>query len=209
VARYLESLCKVCRRDGIKLFLKGERCYTPKCAIEKRNIPPGQHGAARKSKVSNFGLRLREKQKLRSMYGLLEKQFKGYFSKASRQQGVTGEELIKILESRLDHVVSRMGFCANHNMSRQYINHGHFLVNQKSVNIPSCILKEGDVISVKEKSRGIPQIKESMEQAKKRGISSWYQVDWDQYSGVFRRIPSREDVVLPVQEQLVVELYSK
>lgn len=208
MARFLEASCKVCRRVGAKLFLKGDRCYTPKCGLERRNTAPGQHGP-HSSKLTDYGLRLREKQKLRHFYGIMEKQFANYFNEASKKQGVTGEQLIMLLESRLDHVASRMGFCANHKMSRQYVLHGHFQVNNKSVNIPSYILKEGDVVSVKAASREIPQILEAMEQAKKRGVPRWCEMDWDHFSGVYKFIPTRDDISVPVQEQLIVELYSK
>ncbi len=190
------------------MFLKGERCYTTKCAIERRNSPPGQHGE-RRSKASEYGLRLREKQKLKRLYGILERQLRRYFSAASRKKGITGEYLFKLLETRLDHVVSRMGFAANHNMARQFINHGHFLVNEKPVSIPSYQMKQGDVITVKAGSREIPQIKEAIEQAKKRGVPNWCEVNFEQFQGTLKSIPSREDINAPVQEQLIVEFYSK
>jgi small subunit ribosomal protein S4 len=198
----------LCRRQGVKLFLKGDRCYSAKCAMERRNLPPGQHGT-RRSKPTDYGVRLAEKQKLKRIYSVMETQFRRYFANASRKKGITGEELIRILETRLDNVVHRMGFCASRNQGRQYVRHGHFSVNGKPVNIPSYVVKAGDVVTVREKSREVPQIKESMEQSKKRGLVRWVDTDWDQFSSTFKYIPSREEVSLPVQEQLIVELYSR
>lgn len=208
MGRYVGPLCRLCRREGTKLFLKGTRCYTEKCAIDRRDQVPGQHGQGRK-KVSEYQTQLREKQKLKRIYGLLEKQFRGYFHKADRQKGITGENLLQLLERRLDSSVYRMGFCSSRGEARRLINHGHFLVNGKKVNIPSFLLKEGDRVEVKEKSRGLERILASISGAEIRGISPWLEVDKENFLGQFISMPTKEEIALPVNEQLVVELYSR
>lgn len=208
MARYIGSECRICRRENIKLFLKGERCFTDKCAVERRNYPPGQHGQAR-TKISDYGLQLREKQKLRKMYGILERQFRGYFSMAERQKGVTGENLLKLLERRLDNIVYRLGFASSRGQARQLVTHGHFRVNGRSVNIPSYLIKVGDVVEIREKSREIPQIIESVTRIEGKGLSPWLEFDREKLRGRLIHIPTKEEIALPIQEQLVVELYSK
>ena len=208
MARYLESSCRLCRREGLKLFLKGQRCYTEKCAIERRAYAPGQHGQNR-VKLSEYGTQLREKQKVKRLYGPLERQFRSFFHKAEKARGITGESLLIMLESRLDNVVYRMGFCSSRNEARQLILHGHFLVNAKKVTIPSYLVKPGDKISVREKSRQIPRIVESMEEVDRRGLPSWMELDKKNYEGVLKNLPAREEITFPMQEQLIVELYSK
>jgi small subunit ribosomal protein S4 len=208
MARYTGPLCRLCRREGEKLFLKGTRCYTEKCGIERRKYAPGQHGQGR-GKVSDYGLQLREKQKVRRIYGIMERQFRLYFERASRMKGVTGEVLLQLLERRLDAAVYRMGFAANRRAARQLVKHGHFIVNGRSVDIPSVILKPGDVVEVREASRECPAVLESIEAAEHRGIPTWIEFEPKAFKGTFVRIPSREEIQLPVQEQLIVELYSK
>lgn len=192
----------------MKLYLKGDRCYSDKCAVERRNYPPGQHGQAR-GKLSDYGLRLREKQKIRRMYGLDESQFRKYFMLADRQKGVTGTNFLVLLERRLDNTVYRLGFANSRDQARQLVRHGHFLVNGRKVNIPSFLLRPGDKIVVVEKSRQIPQILEALEALPRRTLSAWLDLDKDNYEGIFRTFPTREEMNLPVQEQLVVEFYSK
>jgi small subunit ribosomal protein S4 len=208
VAKYSGPLCRVCRRAGEKLFLKGDRCYTEKCAIERRKYPPGQHGQTYR-KVSDYGIQLSEKQKARKAYGLLERQFRRYFREAERRKGITGEILLQLLESRLDTVIYRMGFASNKRMARQLISHGHFRVNGKRVNIPSYIVRKGDMVEVKESSRNIPAIIESLSKAEHRGIPQWIEIDSENMRGRVLHIPSREEIQFPIQEQLIVELYSK
>lgn len=209
MARYRESVCKLCRREGTKLFLKAERCYTDKCGIVRRNYPPGQHGQGR-IKRSEYGLQLREKQKIRRVYGLLERQFRGYFQRASRMKGVTGENLLQVLERRLDNVVQRMGFSGSKKEARQLVSHGHMLVNGKRVNIPSYLLKVADVVELREKSRGIAHIQQTLSALEKRGFPSWLEIDTAQFRGRVLSLPARDECTLPtVNEQLVVELYSK
>jgi small subunit ribosomal protein S4 len=208
VARYTGALCRICRREGEKLFLKGDRCYTEKCAIDRRKYPPGQHGQAYR-KLSDYGIQLREKQKVRKIYGLLEREFRLYFFEAERRKGITGEVLLQLLESRLDNIVYRMGFAPNRRKARQFVTHGHFLVNSKLVSLPSYEVKAGDFIEVKESSRDIPEITDSLSKAEHRGIPPWVEVDSANMRGKVAHIPSREEIQLPVQEQLVVELYSK
>lgn len=208
MARYTEALCRICRREGEKLFLKGERCYTEKCAVERRKYPPGQHGQNR-VKLSDYGIQLREKQKARKSYGLVERQFRNYFHEAERQKGATGEVLLQLLERRLDNVVFRMGFAANRREARQLIAHGHFLVNGRAINIPSYLVKVGDIIEVKEISREIPSISDNLSKIEHRGLPNWIEVDSLNFKGKVLHIPSGEEMQLPVQEQLIVELYSK
>lgn len=208
MARYLESVCRLCRREGLKLFLKGERCYSDKCAVERRSYPPGQHGQGR-VKVSEYGTQLREKQKVKRLYGVLEKQFRRYFAEADRLKGITGENLLKLLERRLDNMVYRMGFAGSRNEARQLVKHNHFLVNGKKVNIPSYLLKPGDTIQVREKSRNLVRIQEALEAVQRRGVPSWLELDKDNIRAVVKTLPVREELTLPIKEQLIVELYSK
>ena len=209
MARYIGSVCKLCRRESTKLFLKAERCYTDKCAIVRRSYPPGQHGQGR-IKLSEYAGQLREKQKIRRLYGVLERQFRGYFEKAERMQGITGDNLLQLLERRLDNVVQRMGFAGSKKEARQLVRHGHLLVNGKKVNIPSYILKAGDVVELREKSRGIAQVQQTLAAVEKRGFPTWLEIDKAQFRGKVLSIPSRDECTLPtVKEQLVVELYSK
>jgi len=208
VARYTGPLCRVCRREGDKLFLKGDRCFTEKCSVERRKYPPGQHGQ-RRTKISDYGIQLREKQKTRKSYGLFEKQFRIYFHEAERKKGATGESLLQLLERRLDSAVFRMGFAINRREARQFITHGHFTVNGRAVSIPSYLVKAGDVVEVKEKSRKIPSLADNMSRLENRGIPAWVEVDSASFKGKVLHIPSREEMQLPVQEQLIVELYSK
>lgn len=198
----------MCRREGLKLFLKGERCYSDKCAVERRAYPPGQHGQGR-VKVSEYGTQLREKQKVKRLYGLLEKQFRGTFVEADRQKGITGENLLRLLERRLDNMVYRMGFASSRNEARQLILHNHFLVNGKKVNIPSYVLKIGDTLQVRESSRSLVRIQESLEAVQRRGVPSWLELDKDNFKCVVKTLPVREELTLPIREQLIVELYSK
>jgi small subunit ribosomal protein S4 len=193
----------------MKLFLKGERCYTEKCAIEKRNFAPGQHGKARKSKLAGYGIQLREKQKVKRIYGVLEDQFRRYFEAAERTRGITGETLLQLLERRLDNVTYRLGFATSRAQARQLVRHGHFTVNGRKVDIPSYSVKPGDVVSVRQSSRKNASILHAMEEVKGRGVPEWLQFDADQVSAKVSSIPTREQINLPVQEQLIVELYSK
>jgi small subunit ribosomal protein S4 len=208
VARYIGALCRICRREGEKLFLKGSRCYTEKCAVERRKYPPGQHGQGYR-KLSDYGFQLREKQKVRKMYGILERQFRRYFEKAERKRGITGEVLLQLVESRLDTIVYRMGYAPNRRSARQLIRHGHILVNGREVNLPSYEVKKGNTVEVKQSSKEIPEIVDSISKVEHRGIPSWVEVDAVNLKGKVLNIPSREELQLPVQEQLIVELYSK
>jgi len=193
----------------MKLFLKGERCYTEKCAIEKRNFPPGQHGKTRKAKLAGYGLQLREKQKVKRIYGVLEDQFRGYFETADRTKGITGEVLLQLLERRLDNVIYRLGLATSRPQARQLVRHGHFLVNGKKVDIPSYSMKQGDVVTVLGRSQKSTAIEHAMEEVKGRGIPDWLSFDANSITGRIVSIPTREQINLPVQEQLIVELYSK
>lgn len=193
----------------MKLFLKGDRCYTDKCAIEKRGYPPGAHGSSYRQKQSEYGLQLREKQKVKRIYGLLEKQFRRLFAEASRKKGMTGENLLMLLERRLDNVVYRMGFAASRNEARQIVRHGHILLNDRKADIPSMLVKVNDVVSVREKSRQNAQIKTAMEAARRKGTTGWVEVDPAKLSGKVVAEPKREELTLPMQEQLIVELYSR
>ncbi len=192
----------------MELFLKGERCYTDKCGIKRRAYPPGQHGQGR-SKTSDYGVQLREKQKVRRIYGLLEKQFRSYFAEADRMKGVTGENLLTLLERRLDNTIYRLGFASSRTESRQLVRHGHFTLNGRKVNIPSIQLKAGDVIELREKSKKIATVIDSLEAVVRRGIPQWLELDRDAFKGVLKGLPVREDITTPIQEQLIVELYSK
>jgi small subunit ribosomal protein S4 len=208
LARYTGPQCRLCRRETEKLFLKGDRCFTEKCAVERRQYPPGQHGQ-RRGKLSDYGVQLREKQKVRNSYGVLEKQFRKYFEKAERKTGVTGEVLLQLLETRMDNVVYRMGFAPNRNSARQLVRHGHFLVNGRDVSIPSFHVRTGDVIEVRAASRDLDMIKDSIARAEQRGIPSWVEMDFQNFKGKVLQVPTREDIQLTAQEQLIVELYSK
>jgi small subunit ribosomal protein S4 len=208
LARYIESACRLCRRENLKLYLKGERCYSDKCAFERRSYPPGQHGQGR-MKFSNYGVQLREKQKVKRMYGLVEKQFRNFFVKADRMKGITGINLLLLLERRLDNLVYRLGFANSRSEARQMVRHSHFLVQGKKVNIPSYLVKVGQVIELREKSRKIAKIGESLEGVARRGIPSWLELEKEQFRGRLVSLPSREDLTMPIKEQLIVELYSK
>ncbi|MBX5483180.1 MAG: 30S ribosomal protein S4 [Myxococcaceae bacterium] len=208
MARYTQSSCRICRRENLKMYLKGDRCYTDKCAIERRPYPPGQHGQGR-VKFSGYGVQLREKQKVKRMYGLLESQFRGVFHRAAAAKGKTGERLLQELELRLDNVVFRMGFADTRNESRQLVRHGHFLVNGRRVNIPSFRTKPGDAIEVHDKAKKMVRIAEAIETVDRRGIPQWLEVDKKALKGTVKAVPNREDLTMPIQEQLIVELYSK
>ena len=209
MARYIGPVCRLCRREGMKLFLKGERCYTEKCAIEKRNVPPGQHGRSRRAKVAGYGIQLREKQKVKRTYGVLENQFRRYFEAADRQKGITGQLLLQSLERRLDNVIYRVGFATSRAQARQLVRHGHFLVNGKKVDIPSYAVRQGDTIAVRQGSVENASIKHAMEEVKGRGIPEWLTLEVSGQSARISSLPTREQINLPVQEQLIVELYSK
>ena len=208
MARYRASVCRLCRREGLKLFLKGERCYTDKCAIERRNYPPGQHGQGR-VKFSEYSLQLREKQKLKRMYRLLEGQFRRLFDKADRSKGITGESLMILLERRFDNMIYRLGFANSRAEARQLVRHGHFLVNGRKIDIPSALLKVGDVVTVRERSHKVVRIQEALELSQRRGVPEWLEVDRPNFTGRIRALPARTDLTMPINENLVVELYSK
>lgn len=209
MGRYTDAVCRQCRREGEKLFLKGDRCYSDKCAVERKNYSPGMHGQGRRQKVSEYGLQLREKQKTRRIYGVLEKQFRNYFDKADRQQGITGENLLILLERRLDNVVYRLGFAASRKEARQLITHGHFTINGKKASIPSMLVKVNDVIQVKEKSKELAKFQEIKEQAAYKTPPEWLSVDVENLTGRVLAYPVREQIDTPVNEQLIVELYSR
>jgi len=209
MARYAGPVCRLCRREGMKLFLKGERCNGEKCAIERRNVPPGQHGKGRRARMLGYGLQLREKQKVKRMYGVLERQFRRYFAEADRRKGVTGETLLQLLERRLDNVVYRLGFATSRPQARQLVRHGHFTVNGRRADIPSFSIKDGDTIAVRPSSAKNPAILYAMEEVKGRGIPEWLIVDGEGLTGRLTAAPTREQLNLPVQDQLIVELYSK
>ncbi len=208
MARYINEQCRICRRAGQKLFLKGERCFTDKCSISRRNFAPGQHGQKR-TKLSEYGIQLREKQKVKAYYGVQEKQFRRYFQMASNKKGVTGEILLQILESRLDNVVYRLGYGKSRAQARQFVNHGQFEVNGKKVNIPSYLVKSGDVISVREIKKDNKTIKINAEENEKRPLPEWLEKDSEKLSGKVIRLAAREDIDIPIEEHLIVELYSK
>jgi small subunit ribosomal protein S4 len=201
-------VCRLCRREGLKLFLKGERCYTDKCAIERRNYPPGQHGQGR-VKFSEYSLQLREKQKLKRTYRVLEGQFRRLFDRADRAKGITGENLLILLERRLDNMAYRLGFANSRAEARQLVRHGHFLVNGRKVDVPSALVKVGDVITVRERSRKVVRIQEALELSQRRGVPEWLEVDRPNFTGKIRALPARTDLTMPINEKLVVELYSK
>lgn len=208
MARNTDPLCRRCRRDGEKLFLKGDRCYTDKCGIERRRYAPGLHGQNR-GKLSDYGLQLREKQKIKQTYGIMERQFKRYFYMAQRMKGVIGSNLLQLLERRLDNVAYRLGFASNRRQARQLVTHGHFTVNGRKVNIPSYLVQPGDIITPKEKSKNLEILQESISKVERRGFPTWIEVDVKNLSSKVLHLPLREEIALPVQEQLVVELYSR
>jgi small subunit ribosomal protein S4 len=208
MARYTGPACKLCRREGIKLFLKGERCYSAKCALDRRGYAPGQHGQ-RRGKPTEYGVQLREKQKVRRIYGVLERQFRRFFSMAERQKGITGENLLVMLERRLDNVVYRMGYAPSRASSRQLVLHGHLTLDGKKVNIPSLLVKPGQVLAIAEGSKDFVGIKENLKAQEKRGFPSWVEINVDKGTGTFKALPGKDDIALPVKEQLIVELYSK
>ena len=208
MARYLGPSCRLCRREGLQLYLKGDRCYTDKCAIERRHYPPGQHGQ-RRAKLSDYGLQLREKQKVKRIYGVMEKQFRGYFEKAERQKGVTGTNLLIFLERRLDNIVYRLGFANSRAQARQLVRHNHVLINGRKVNLPSYLVKMGDTVQVTEKGRSLPLIQDALEAVARRGCPPWLEFNKEEAQGLVIMFPSREDITMPVQEHLIVELYSK
>lgn len=208
MARYTDASCRLCRREGEKLFLKGEKCYTEKCGVQKRAYAPGQHGQQKK-KMSEYGMQLREKQKARRFYGILESQFRKYFEMAARKKGVTGENLLQILETRLDNVVYRLGLATSRAEARQFVNHGHFLVNGKRLDIPSYLVNAGDEIGLSEKIKKSVRVKEIEEMAGGRVVPQWLSYNIDEYTGKVLQLPGREDVDLQVKEHLIVELYSK
>jgi len=208
VARYRQSVCRLCRREAMKLYLKGDRCFTNKCAIERRNFPPGQHGK-RRSKILGYGIQLREKQKVKRYYGLLEGQFRLTFEAAERMRGVTGENLLSLLERRLDNVVHRLGFAASRAQARQLVRHGHVRVNGRKVNVPSFLVGLRQVVSIKDKSRTNPLIAGAVETAKGRGVPAWLELNATEFKGTVLSLPKRVDVAVPVNEKLIVELYSK
>lgn len=207
MARYTGPVCRLCRREGQKLYLKGDKCYTDKCPVSKRNFPPGQHGQSRK-KVTEYGLQLREKQKVRRFYGIQESQMRKYFVMADRMQGITGENLLKILELRLDNIVYRLGFASSRAEARQLVTHGHFTVNGNKVNIPSSVLKVGDVVEVKNRSKNSPKFKELVENHRGNAVR-WLDVSPEELKGRIVAEPAREDIDIPIEEHLIVELYSK
>lgn len=209
MARNIGSSCRLCRRENLKLFLKGDRCYGDKCSFERRPYAPGHHGERRRGKYSDYRLQLREKQKVKRIYGVLERQFRGYYYRSERQKGISGTNLLIFLESRLDNIVYRMGFAASRKQARQLVRHNHFLVNAKKVNIPSYQVKPGDVVEVKEKSRKASQILEAIETVVRRGIPNWIEVEKEKLRGTLKALPNREDLTMPIQEQLIIELYSK
>jgi small subunit ribosomal protein S4 len=208
LARYTDSVCRLCRREGLKLFLKGERCYTDKCAIERRNYPPGEHGQGR-PKFSEYALQLREKQKVKRMYGVLENQFRRYFEMAERARGITGDILLQLLERRLDNMVYRMGFATSRAEARQLVKHGHFVVNGRKVNIPSALLKPGDVVDVRERSRTVGRVQEALAQSEHRGTPDWLEVNREGFSARVKALPARAELTMPINEKLIIELYSK
>ncbi len=209
MARYTGSSCRQCRRENLKLFLKGDRCYGDKCAFERRPYAPGQHGQRRAGKFSDYQIQLREKQKVKRIYGVLEKQFRRYYYRAEKQKGITGTNLLILLECRLDNIIYRMGFAASRDQARQLIRHSHFMVGNRKVNIPSYQVKVGDLIQIRERSRKVAAILEAMETVVRRGIPSWIELDKENFRGTLSSLPNREDLTMPIQENLIIELYSK
>ena len=210
MARYTGPKCRLCRREGMKLFLKGERCYTDKCPFERRSYPPGQHGPQQlRTKLSDYGIRLREKQKVKRIYGISEKQMRRYYEIATKMPGQAGHNLLQLLERRLDNVVYRLGFAVSRAQARQYVNHGFFKVNGRNVDIPSYLVKPGDIIELKEKYRNNPQIIESLETVVRKGIPSWLELDAENFKGIVKNLPTREDITMPIQESYIIEFYSR
>lgn len=209
MARYTGPVCRLCRREDTKLFLKGDRCHSDKCAYDRRQYPPGQHGQARRRRPSDFGHQLREKQKVKRMYGLLEKQFRGYYDRATRMKGITGENLLSLLERRLDNVALRCGFATSHAEARQLVRHGHVTVNGSKVSIPSFQVKSGDVVEVREKSRKVTRVQEALAKVERNPLPSWVELDKDNFRGTVRSLPVRADIAADIDEQLIIELYSK
>ncbi len=209
MAKYNDAVCRLCRREGMKLYLKGEKCYSPKCILEKRPYPPGKGSdrGGRRAKASDYGIRLREKQKARRIYGVMEKQFRRYFDMASREKGLTGENLLRLLERRLDNVVYRLGFASSRREARQLVSHGHFLINGRSTNVPSYLVRVGDEIKVKEKSKDIEPIQRGL--SYERSVPSWLELDRDAFSGKVLDLPKREDIDIDINEQMIVEFYSR
>ncbi|HTK86311.1 MAG TPA: 30S ribosomal protein S4 [Nitrospiraceae bacterium] len=208
MAKYRGPVCRLCRREGVKLFLKGTRCMTEKCAVERRSYPPGQHGQGRQ-RLSDYSAQLREKQKLKRIYGLQERQFRGLFEHAERKTGVTGEHLLKLLECRLDNVVYRLGFSASRKEARQLINHGHLMVNGRKSDVPAMLMKANDIVQVRERSRALIPIQAALDAVDGRGIPNWLELDKGAFKGTVRSLPTKDDIALPVNEQMVVELYSR
>ena len=208
MARNTDSVCRMCRREGMKLFLKGERCFTDKCAIERRNYPPGQHGQGR-HKFSEYSIQLREKQKVKRIYGVFEAQFRRYFALAERSRGVTGETLLTTLERRLDNIVFRLGFANSRAEARQLVRHGHFKVNGRKVTIPSFLVNAGDKVTVRERSQKVARIVEALELSQRRGVPDWLEIDREGFTGTVKMLPQRADLTMPINERLIVELYSK
>lgn len=209
MARYRGSVCRLCRRENARLFLKGDRCYSEKCAIDRRNYPPGQHGQLR-PKFSEYGVQLREKQKVKRIYGLMEDQFRSYFHRADRMKGITGENLLQLLERRLDNVAYRLGFASSRNEARQLVRHGHVVVNGRKVNVPSYLTRTGDLVEVRDGSRKLTRVQAALESVVRRGVPSWLELDRDAFRGKVRELPKRDDLSTPeIHERLIVELYSK
>lgn len=209
MARYINAVCRLCRREGVKLFLKGTKCSSEKCAVSRRAYAPGQHGEGRRQKLSNYGLQLREKQKVRRIYGVLERQFRKYFELASKTKGVTGKVLLQLLERRLDNVIFRTGLAISRPQARQIVRHNQIAVNSKRVNIPSYLIKQGDVIQVKTKEKAIKKLKENLELSKDRTVPGWLEFNASELTAKVSRLPDKDDIQQPIQEQLIVELYSK
>ncbi|MBL0702175.1 MAG: 30S ribosomal protein S4 [Desulfosarcina sp.] len=209
MARYRGSVCRLCRRENLKLFLKGDRCYSDKCAFDRRGYPPGDHGQRRGRKPSDYGIQLREKQKVKRMYSLSEKQFRLFFKKAEKQKGVTGTNFLLLLERRLDNIVYRLGFVDSRSQGRHFVRHNHFTVNGIRVNVPSFSVKIGDIIEVREKSKKIQVLIDSLDAVVRRGVPQWLDLEKEKLKGVVKSFPIREDLTMPMQEQLIVELYSK
>lgn len=209
MSRYTDSVCRICRRENLKLYLKGDRCYSDKCAYDRRSYPPGQHGQRRSGKISDYGVQLREKQKVKRTYGLSEKQFRLAFKSADQRKGITGINLLMLLEQRLDNVIYRLGLANSRPQARQLVRHNHFLVNGRKVNIPSFQVKVGDEVTVREKSRNVQAISDALEAVVRRTAPQWLEMDAENMKGAVRALPTREDITMPIQENLIVELYSK
>ena len=208
MARYSDAVCRLCRREGVKLFLKGDRCFTPKCGVERRAYPPGQHGQGR-TRFSEYGVQLREKQKVKRMYGLLEKQFARTMERATRMKGRSGENLLMLLERRLDNVVFRLGFATSRSEARQLVRHGHFRVNGRKAAIPSMLLRPGDKVTLRERSQQVDRITSALDALEGKSVPQWLEIEKAEFKGVVRSMPTREDITMPIQEQLIVELYSR